>query len=287
MIQRIAVLMAASVMLLAVVSGCGSEQEDKETVRLKHNGKSETTAEQKQASDQALAGEASSESPEKTETPAARSANTPPRVRSAKILPTLVYTDTDAKVEVEAEDPDGDWVNYAYQWMKINAGEAVENAQELEGETEASLSHENFGRDDAIAVRITPSDWYSKGETYQSKYVVISNSAPSILSKPPAAASETYTYQVEAKDVDDDAIRFALAPEAPSGMTIDADTGLLTWTMKASDAGTYQVVVQAHDGHGGSAFQRFSLTVGVTSESEDTASHEKDTAEESESESEE
>ncbi len=193
----------------------------------------------------------------------APSGNTPPAITSAEIMPFPAYTNTDLRVKVEGEDADGDWIDYAYQWMIVKRGATIEDAQELIEQTGPALSHKLFERDDAVAVKVTPSDWYSEGETYSTKFVVIVNAPPKIVSTPPGAAVDQYRYQVKAEDADGDKIRYSLGEGAPDGMKIDAQTGLLTWTLSPGNAGAYEVLVQAHDGNGGSSFQRFSLSMNV------------------------
>src|SRR3546814_2131120 len=60
---------------------------------------------------------------------------------------------------------------------------------------------------------------------------MLPNTAPVITSEPPASAAigETYSYQLAAGDGEGQAIFFGLLA-APAGMTIDSETGLLTWT---------------------------------------------------------
>ncbi|MEH2130184.1 MAG: putative Ig domain-containing protein, partial [Nostoc sp.] len=83
------------------------------------------------------------------------------------------------------------------------------------------------------------------------------NHPPAISSTPVflAAVGHTYNYQVAATDADNNPITYQLL-SAPDGMTIDANTGLLTWANPV--AGSYQVVVGADDGNSGAA-QGFTL----------------------------
>jgi hypothetical protein len=229
-------------------------------------GKKEDPLQEKKAAESAVEvrGEDSFVGKEEQEEPLpSPKTNTPPKITSARILPEAVYTDTDLRVEVEATDQDDDLIDYRYQWMKIKEGAPEDQAAELEGENAATLSHEMFDRGDAVGAKITPSDWDSVGLTYQTRYTVIANSPPEIVSSPPETLVDQtlYTYQVEAIDQDNDAITFSLGEGAPEGMTIDSATGLLTWPLSPEITGSYRVTINGDDGHQGSCYQRVTLTL--------------------------
>ena len=81
--------------------------------------------------------------------------------------------------------------------------------------------------------------WYGSLEEEQN--------SPVITSEPVTEAylNQDYTYDVDATDEDGNEITFSLTT-APEGMTIDADTGLISWTPLST--GTYPVTVDANDG---------------------------------------
>ena len=89
------------------------------------------------------------------------------------------------------------------------------------------------------------------------------NAYPVISSTPtgPAIANEVYQYQVIASDVDEDALTFGLV-SPPAGMTIDSETGLLSWT--PTSVGSYPVTISVDDGNGGVTTQEFTLPVVAT-----------------------
>ena len=90
------------------------------------------------------------------------------------------------------------------------------------------------------------------------------NDAPTITSTPVlnAAQSGTYLYDVNAIDIDGETPTYLLSTY-PSGMSIDAATGIITWqpTNAQALAQTANVVVAASDGKGGSATQSFTITI--------------------------
>ena len=69
-----------------------------------------------------------------------------------------------------------------------------------------------------------------------------------------------YTYDVKAVDEDGDVLTYSLAT-APTGMTIDSVTGLITWEPGEDQFGDHQVSVTVSDGNGGTDTQTYTITV--------------------------
>ncbi len=74
------------------------------------------------------------------------------------------------------------------------------------------------------------------------------NVAPIIFSTPVlvGAVGADYAYDVNANDLDGDTVTYSLT-EAPSGMHIDAQSGLITWQPAAGQDGQHTVTVKAAD----------------------------------------
>jgi RHS repeat-associated protein len=70
----------------------------------------------------------------------------------------------------------------------------------------------------------------------------------------------TYTYDVEAADPDGETLTYSL-DAAPSGMTINPATGLITWPVTPREVGAHQVVVRVQDPHGASDTQSYTLNI--------------------------
>ena len=87
------------------------------------------------------------------------------------------------------------------------------------------------------------------------------NQAPQIVSSPTLRArpSTPYTYRVEAKDLEADTLTYHLI-DAPSNMSLDVTTGLLTWTTP-SQTSSALVKIEVRDARGGSTQQNFTLEV--------------------------
>jgi site-specific recombinase XerC len=88
------------------------------------------------------------------------------------------------------------------------------------------------------------------------------NFPPIIISVPvtQGVATRSYLYPVRATDADGDSVQFSL-DVAPTGMTIDATTGVIRWN--PTSAGATSVVVRAADSSGDFGIQSYTLQVGL------------------------
>jgi hypothetical protein len=69
-----------------------------------------------------------------------------------------------------------------------------------------------------------------------------------------------YSYQVTATDPENDPLTYSLE-KAPTGMTVDATTGLISWNQTDMTPGSQDVTVVVKDNHGNSDKQSFTLQV--------------------------
>jgi Putative Ig domain len=83
------------------------------------------------------------------------------------------------------------------------------------------------------------------------------SSNPVFLADP----AKPYTYQVVAADPDAGAVLSYSLVTAPAGMTINATTGLVTWTNPTVAAQPYEVIVKVLDQFGLGVWQGYNLTV--------------------------
>jgi len=85
---------------------------------------------------------------------------------------------------------------------------------------------------------------------------------PVFTSTPVTAAKEgsPYNYTALATDPDADNVTYKLEA-APSGMSIEAVTGVISWTPTYMQAGSYTVTIRATDSGGLSVDQTYTLTV--------------------------
>lgn len=98
----------------------------------------------------------------------------------------------------------------------------------------------------------------------------VSNWPPFVSSQPVTAAveGELYRYQVVATDQDGDALAYTLI-EAPSGMEVQTDSGVIEWVPSVGQQGEASVVIEVSDGFGGIARQSYSILVKAAHEPEE------------------
>jgi hypothetical protein len=89
-----------------------------------------------------------------------------------------------------------------------------------------------------------------------------SNHPPQIVSVPKyfASVGQTYSLKVDATDGDGNPLTFGLRRN-PSGMTIDPQSGLISWIPSSAQVGRVDVSITASDGVGGTAVQSFQIDV--------------------------
>ncbi len=94
--------------------------------------------------------------------------------------------------------------------------------------------------------------------------VAAGNQPPVFVSTPVTVADldVQYRYDADAVDPDNDALVFSLE-RAPSGMTINPVTGLVTWIPSRSQEGRHEIVIAVTDGRF-VVRQRYTLKAGVT-----------------------
>ncbi|MBX3302761.1 MAG: putative Ig domain-containing protein [Nitrospira sp.] len=179
--------------------------------------------------------------------------NTAPRVMTISLTPQAARAGDKLEVEVDASDPDHDRVDLTYKWYR--------NDTVIKEGEDSFLDTAGFVAPDRIAVEVTASDPAGSAHSSKSEPLILSNSGPTIVSTPPAAAVQgRFDYSVTALDPDGDPLTYHLEM-APPGMTINSGTGHIGWQIPADQRGTFRVKVVAKDGHGGLATQEFDLTL--------------------------
>ncbi|MBD2466015.1 putative Ig domain-containing protein, partial [Oscillatoria sp. FACHB-1407] len=88
------------------------------------------------------------------------------------------------------------------------------------------------------------------------------NQSPQIDTQPitEVITGQTYRYDVNARDADGDVLRYQLL-DAPQGMSIDEQTGMVTWAPGSAAIGNHAIRLQASDGRGGVSEQYYTLSM--------------------------
>ncbi len=170
---------------------------------------------------------------------------------------------------------DVEYVLY-YDGLPLDAG-SYENKMGAEGATEWDISGLTYGRTYRVAVAaFDPATMlYSlpAGPVQVDLYASGANNAPRITSMPvvEGRVGFPYEYQVEAVDVDGDALVYSFVPREveghpelvspPPGVSIDPDTGLIAFTPVDGHLGSNRIAVKVSDGKGGEDTQEFYINI--------------------------
>lgn len=182
--------------------------------------------------------------------------NRPPRMQEIgiRVVPGEGEDLGDWVADPLASDPDGDDVEFRYEWR---LGERVVGDDDR-------LSRTGWKRGDSLTLVVWPADGEEEGDELESAPFQIGNSPPSIRSKPPGLdSSGRFVYAIEAEDPDGDrGLRYSLI-RGPESMAVDPFSGEVTWQASESDAGEHEVTVEVEDRKGGSTRQTFFVAVEV------------------------
>nr|NCS29853.1 tandem-95 repeat protein [Microcystis aeruginosa F13-15] len=98
--------------------------------------------------------------------------------------------------------------------------------------------------------------------TYKLVFLGKLNTEPNFISDPDIEAliNKPYIYDADATDLEGDTLTYSLLT-APNGMTIESDTGKISWTPGTNTVGNYSISVQVNDGRGGIDQQDYTLSV--------------------------
>ncbi len=176
--------------------------------------------------------------------------------RAAELLdltyrPAPFHAESGIQVAPRLMGEQNDDVTFSCRWFV--------NEIEIEAEQGLFLPGEFFRRGDVIAVEVTPDLNGKRGRPVRSGEVEAENAPPRIVSTPPENfLPGLYRYQVEAVDADGDSLTYALI-EAPPGMHLEKESGLLNWDLSDWPEGLFVVTVVVSDGFGGEDRQQFTM----------------------------
>ena len=179
--------------------------------------------------------------------------NIPPVVSQVSFKNPAIHRDVDIELIATGKDADGDDISFKYKWFR--------NGSQIDMIDGAMLSGDQFSRGDQISFQVIPFDGDNEGPPYEGSAITIPNAPPTFVSKPPLQSlAETYSYQAQAIDPDDDDITYTLE-NPPPGMTINRKTGKINWPLAGVPAGEYRINLVAVDSQGEKGYQEYSLTM--------------------------
>ncbi len=180
--------------------------------------------------------------------------NTAPTIDST---PVTTATEGNAySYDVNASDPDGDALTYSL--VTAPSGMMINNVTGLISWTPTTAQ---IGAH-PVAVEVDDGNGAAVTQSYTLTVDAVPNNPPTIDSTPSFSATEgsPYSYDVNASDPDGDTLTYSLTT-APTGMTIDSASGVISWTPTTAQVGTQSVAVQVDDGNGAYVTQSFSVAV--------------------------
>ena len=148
----------------------------------------------------------------------------------------------------------GDFVQY-----RLDAGPSGMSINANTGVLSWSVP-QNFLGDPLVKISAYDYGGASDSQTFTIK--IKPNEPPVFVSRPvlPALLGSSYSYDADAVDPDGNAVTYSLM-SSPSGMSINAVSGLVTWTPTSSQLGTHSVSIKASDIFGAATTQNYSVSV--------------------------
>ena len=153
----------------------------------------------------------------------------------------------------QANDPDRDSLAYSYRW-RVNG--------KLQMETGSTFETDSLEKGDEIQAIVVANDGTTDSDDLASVVVRVGNSHPEIVSVPEGNwTNEGFSYEVRARDPDNDGpLRYALKT-GPKGMRVDSVLGKVVWQPTFDQTGVHPIEIAVSDAAGATSVQIFEITV--------------------------
>ena len=176
----------------------------------------------------------------------------PPRIVSLSIMPEIIYVTT-PQIVLNAlfEDPDQDTINLVVHWLAKDR--VLPDTSNV-----LHLSSLDLKKNEVITGAAFADDGQHRSEAFSFE-ISIANSPPSFATKTDSVkcATDSVHYTLPIYDPDGDSLEFQLL-EAPTGINIDAEQGIIYGDAGESEA--FEVMVRATDTDGAYLDAHFTLT---------------------------
>lgn len=187
----------------------------------------------------------------RTFTVVAEVVNSPPRITSVGLADPVLTAGEDIVLVPVAEDPDRDLLDFRVEWRV--------DGEDLAWITGLTLPGDQVETGSTIELTVIPRDQQTEGTPFVAEPLTVPERPPRFTSTlPERFEMQPFRYRAEAVDPDGKKISYRLE-QGPEGMTIDASSGELTWTIPPGTSGEIPVQIVARDGDGQSAVQNFTL----------------------------
>ncbi|HEY7745421.1 MAG TPA: Ig domain-containing protein, partial [Desulfuromonadales bacterium] len=179
--------------------------------------------------------------------------NTAPTIISVPFKNPQVTSGQEIAVLPEALDIDGDSVEFRYLWSV--------DGEEMPWINEPVLPSEHVRAGREIALTVIPYDRDNEGPAYAGAAFVVPNAPPRFVTSPVSSFQvENYVYAANAVDPDGDTLTYLLEA-GPAGMSIDPQTGAVSWRIDAGTVGEHRIRIVAEDPGGLQARQEYTLNL--------------------------
>ncbi len=176
--------------------------------------------------------------------------NSPPTLRSVRIIPSNPRYGTDLSIDADVFDSDRDDIKLLTKWfINDETGESVE-----------VLSGSKIKAADRVYAEVIPFDGMDKGIRMVTDLILVQNTPPEILSALPSIEGRKLNYLVRTRDVDGDSVELVVI-SGPSGLKFKGDS-LLWEAPEVKNDTTFSVEILAKDDRGGKTRTSFNLHLG-------------------------
>jgi hypothetical protein len=153
-------------------------------------------------------------------------------------------------VILPGKDDDKEKTKYSYEWF-INNEPTKYSTNTISG----------FKKGDKVSVKITPSEGDKVGQP-KVLSVEIANVSPRVVeNKSISFDGRLLSYQVKAVDPSGGFLSYSLV-DAPKDMSIDSQSGVISWQVRPEDSGLYNMKVRISSNNGAETIYPLKLDIG-------------------------